>query len=385
MDEVADIIVKLHAAPPKAVLVAAGAGSSALAWLLSVPGASRTLLEARVPYGRGAMLDLLGSEPEQYVSPHTARDLARAAYRRGLLLREDDSPIVGIACTAAIATDRARRGADRAGIAAWDADRLIAASLTLEKGQRDRAGEEEVFSRLLIQTMAQAFGLTADLPLGLTAAEIPEITAAAHPGPIARLLAGEVDAVICQGDGQLKPVERAAIAGAAGLAVLPGSFSPLHYGHRELARVAGEMTGLEVVYEMSVVNVDKPPLAAAEIRRRAAQFAGQGRVALTRARTFREKADLFPGSVFVIGWDTLIRLIDPKYYGGSEGAMLTALAEIWALGCRFLVAGRALDGAFRTLAEAAIPAGFSPLFQALPESAFRADISSTELRAQGGG
>ena len=64
--------------------------------------------------------------------------------------------------------------------------------------------------------------------------------------------------------------------------------------------------------------------------------------------------------------------------------MLTALAEIWALGCRFLVAGRALEGAFRTLAEAAIPAGFSPLFQALPESAFRADISSTELRAQGG-
>ena len=384
MDEVADIIVKLHAAPPKAVLIAAGAGSSALAWLLSVPGASRTLLEARVPYGRGAMMDLLGSEPEQYVSPTTARDMARAAYRRGLLLREDDSPIVGIACTAAIATDRARRGADRACIAAWDADRLLAANLTLKKEQRDRAGEEEVFSRLLIQIMAQAFGLDVNLPLGLTAAEVPEITTAAHPGPIGRLLAGEVDAVICRSDGQLEPVERAAVVGAAGLAVLPGSFSPLHYGHRELARVAGEMTGLEVVYELSVVNVDKPPLAAAEIQRRVAQFAGQNRLALTRARTFREKADLFPGSIFVIGWDTLIRLIDPKYYGGSEGAMLTALAEIWALGCRFLVAGRALDGAFRTLAEAAIPAGFSPLFQALPESAFRADISSTELRAQGG-
>ena len=385
MDEVSDIIVKLHAAPPKAVLVAAGAGSSALAWLLSVPGASRTLLEARVPYGRGAMMDLLGSEPEQYVSPTTARDLARAAYRRGLLLREDDSSIVGIACTAAIATDRARRGDDRACIAAWDADRLIAVNLTLEKGQRDRAGEEEVFSRLLIQIMAQAFGLAVNLPLGLTAAEIPEITTTAHPGPIARLLAGEVDAVICQSEGQLEPVERASVAGAAGLAVLPGSFSPLHYGHQELARVAGEITGLEGVYELSVVNVDKPPLAAAEIRRRVAQFAGQGRLVLTRARTFREKADLFPGSVFVIGWDTLIRLIDPKYYGGSEGAMLAALAEIWALGCRFLVAGRSMDGAFRILAEAALPAGFSPLFQALPEAAFRADISSTELRAQGGG
>ena len=212
--------------------------------------------------------------------------------------------------------------------------------------------------------------------------QIPEQSA--PPGPIARLLDGEVAAVLCQSEGRREPVERAAVAGAAGLAVLPGSFSPLHYGHRELARVAGEITGLEGVYELSVVNGDKPPLAAAEIRRRAAQFAGQSRLVLTRARTFREKADLFPGSVFVIGWDTLIRLIDPRYYGGSEGAMLTALAEIWALGGRFLVAGRALDGAFRTLAEAAIPAGFSPRFQDLPESAFRADVSSTELRAQGG-
>lgn len=384
MDEIADIIIKIHAAPQRAVLMAAGAGSSALAWLLSVPGASRTLLEARVPYGRGAMIDLLGSEPEQYVSAQTARDMARAAYRRGLRLREDDAPIVGVACTAALATDRARRGADRACIAAWDADRLIAANLTLEKGQRDRAGEEEVCSRLLIQIMAQAFGLAAKLPLGLTAAERPEITAAAHPGPVARLLAGEVDAVICSAEGRPEVVETAAVAEADRLAVLPGSFSPLHYGHRELARVAGESAGLEVVYELSVVNVDKPPLAEGEIRRRAAQFAGDSRLALTRARTFREKAALFPGSVFIIGWDTLIRLIDPKYYGGAAGAMLTALAEIWALGCRFLVAGRAQEGAFRTLAEAAIPAGFSPLFQAIPEADFRADISSTELRGRGG-
>ena len=118
--------------------------------------------------------------------------------------------------------------------------------------------------------------------------------------------------------------------------------------------------------------------------RRAAQFAGQSRLALTRAGTFREKAELFPGCVFVIGWDTLVRLIDPKYYGDSAAAMLTALAEIWALGCRFLVAGRAMDGVFRTLAAAAIPAGFRPLFQGIPEAAFRADVSSTELREGGG-
>ena len=150
-----------------------------------------------------------------------------------------------------------------------------------------------------------------------------------------------------------------------------------------MARVAREITGLETVFELAVVNVDKPPLEETEIRRRLEGLKGEGRVFLTRTPTFWRKAALFPGSVFVIGWDTMIRLIDPKYYGDSETAMLTALAEIWARGCRFLVAGRQIDGSFRTLDEIPIPQGFHPLFQAIPESLFRADISSTELRESG--
>ena len=67
----------------------------------------------------------------------------------------------------------------------------------------------------------------------------------------------------------------------------------------------------------------------------------------------------------MVGWDTAIRLVDPKYYGGDEDAMLRALAEIWALGCRFLVAGREENGAFRTLADVAVPQGFAPLFQGI--------------------
>ena len=64
--------------------------------------------------------------------------------------------------------------------------------------------------------------------------------------------------------------------------------------------------------------------------------------------------------------------------------MLTALAEMWALGCRFAVAGRVDSaGAFRTLDDIAIPDGFRPLFIPIPEGRFRADVSSTALRAGG--
>ncbi len=375
--QIEDVIVKLHGTPHKSVLAVAGAGSGAMSWLLGVSGASRTLLETVVPYGRLSMIDLVGEEPAQYVSQQNAKDMARAAYRRGLRLVEDDSPVVGVACTATIATDYTKRGDHRACIATWDEVGVTAYNLVLDKGKRDRIGEEEVVSRLLVQVMAQAFGVEAEIDIGFTEVEQPEVETALHEGPIQRLLSGEVALVLANERGELTSREGESLAP---MAVLPGSFNPLHDGHRQMAAAAREITGLDSVYELAVLNVDKPPLEESEILRRLAGIKGEGSVALTRTPTFQRKSEVFPGSVFVIGWDTMVRVIDPKYYGDSETAMLTALAEIWARGCRFLVAGRMVDGSFRTLDEVAIPQGFRPLFQEIPEEKFRADISSTELR-----
>lgn len=195
--------------------------------------------------------------------------------------------------------------------------------------------------------------------------------------PIATLLAGTagVDFVLVdlQGTAHVD-------GGVERLAVLSGSFNPLHHGHEELARVASEVAGCEVVFELSVVNVDKPPLTHIEAERRAAQFVGRWRVLLTRAPRFVEKARLFPGSVFVIGWDTAVRLVQPRYYEDSEAAMHAALEEMRALGTRFLVAGRAAEGEFRTLDHAPPPAPYASMFESIPEALFRADVSSTELR-----
>ena len=379
--DIQDVIVKLHATPHKSVLAVAGAGSGAMSWLLGVSGASRTLLETLVPYGRLSMIDLVGEEPSVYVSPQNARDMALACYRRGLTLLEDDSPVVGVACTATIATDYAKRGDHRACIATWDESGVTSYNLKLDKGKRDRIGEEEVVSRLLVQAMAQAFGVEADIDIGFTAVELPEIEATRHAGPIQRLLSGEVDLAMADELGAISVWEGDA---PQPMVVLPGSFNPLHDGHRQMASVASEITGLDSVYELAVLNVDKPPLEESEILGRLDGLKGEGAVALTRTPTFQRKSEVFPGSTFVIGWDTMVRVIDPRYYGDSETAMLTALAEIWARGCRFLVAGRQVDGSFRTLDEVAIPQGFQPLFQSIPEDQFRADVSSTELRVRGG-
>ncbi len=381
MTAVLDLVARIHATPHKAVVVVAGAGTQGLAWLMEAPGASRTLLEALVPYGRRSMVQFLGEEPAQYVSVQTAQEMARAAYRRGTALREDASPVVGLACTATIATDRPKRGDHRCCIAAWDQDGVATYDLVLAKGRRDRSGEERVVSRLLVHALARSCGLASGIPLELLESEELKVQQQAHPNPIQRLLSGEVSLVLAHPDGRLLVDEPLSVP-----ALLPGSFNPLHYGHQKLAQVASGMLGAPVAFELSVVNVDKPPLEEAEVRRRLAQFAGQAPVVLTRAETFRKKAGLLPGCTFVIGWDTAVRLVEPRYYGNPGGdqetAMLTALAEMWALGCRFLVAGREHQGRFHTLEDIAVPQGFQPLFRAIPQSSFRADVSSTALRAK---
>lgn len=374
------LIRQIHDAPHQGVVAVSGAGSGAVGWLLGVAGASRTILEVLVPYSRLSMTSLLGSEPRQFVSRETALNMARAAFKRALLLREEGGPAFGLACTAAIASDRPKRGEHRAHVAIWDDDGWSWYTLQLTKGLRDRAGEEETVSALVVEALARVCGVggASDLNslLGLTSGETVESDSGVHAGPLDRLLSGEASSVLVSADGRMGPEHPVRTP------LLPGSFNPLHRGHEGLARAASGILGAAVTYELSVTNVDKPTLDDSEIRVRLGQFLGKAEVVLTRAQTYLKKARLFPGCTFVIGWDTAERLVAARYYG-DEASMLTALAEIRAAGCSFLVAGREVEGVYRTLDDVPVPGGFEGMFQAIPQSAFREDISSTSLRSGG--
>ena len=149
-----------------------------------------------------------------------------------------------------------------------------------------------------------------------------------------------------------------------------------------MARIAGEMLGGAVAFEISIDNVDKPPLDFIEIDHRLRKFTDEEAVWLTRAPTFAKKAELFPGVTFVVGADTIERVGQQRYYG-HPAAMQHAIRSLADSGARFLVFGRAIDGAFRTLDDLALGEPLAALCTGVPAEKFREDISSTELRRSG--
>lgn len=376
MDEkTRNIVQAIHDARGMVSLVVAGAGTGAMSALLGVAGASRTVLDIQVPYASAAVVDYAGAEPEQYVSTDAALSLARAAYRRATLLRDCATPVWGVSCTATIATDRPKRGDHRCHVSVYSATGWETSSLTFVKGLRDRDGEDAVVSALILNSIADALGVSERLDLGLDDGERVIVESETYGDPLDALAAGHIGHALIGADGTQDADGR--FVGV----VVSGSFNPAHRGHYRMAEVSSETAGAPAAFELSITNVDKSPLDVSEVRSRLSQFSGSLDAVVTRAPTFREKARLLPGCAFIIGADTMTRLIDPKYYGGSASDMVSALVEIRSLGCSFLVAGRSVDGQFTTLGDVDYPAFLSDLFREIPESAFREDVSSTEIRA----
>ena len=155
------LVEAIHASPPRAVLAVGGAGSQALAWLLGVGGASRTVLEATVPYAQSSFVAYAGEPPGEFASIEAARALASASLKRARKLTDSDPSILGVGCAATIATDRLKRGEHRAYVATMSAEDTRGYALQLAKGSRDRAAEENLVSRLVLRALALASGLDA--------------------------------------------------------------------------------------------------------------------------------------------------------------------------------------------------------------------------------
>ena len=374
----ARLIAALATGGRRLAIVSTGGGTPAIPHLVTTPGASDVVLDAQVPYSRAAVDRLLGGPQESYCSAKTARRLAAAAWERAVSLDASAAPdrAIGLAVTGSLKTLRPKRGSHRVCAAAQTLAATITAEVVLAKDARSRADEELVAAAVALDLLAKA----ADLPADCHDAEatmlrpderiIRDVVAA----PTAwRDLLGGRRRVVSAADDVPMPLP--------GGLVFPGSFDPLHEGHRLMARLAEEIAERPVAWEISVTNVDKPLLDYISIRDRAAQFVGQ-RLWFTRAARFCEKLDLFPDGTFVMGADTYARLGDPKYYGGSTQAAAEAVETIAARASGLIVFGRLRHGIFEDASQIDAPPRLRDISYFVSQREFRLDISSTELRRQ---
>ena len=354
------------------MITLAGGGAIALARLLTVPGASKTVLAADVPYSAEALRSALLEEPDHAVTEDLAREMAALAYRRAVALGESCAgrPF-GLAVTAALATDPPRRGNDRAWIALRTAREVDMVHMCFDKAGGSRTQQEEDLADLILAVLAEACdGDAMDVARFGPGIERSKCAVA---DPIEDLLAGECRWLTLSADGRM--VREGGVAAV----LLSGSFNPLHAGHSRLLESAGAWCGGPGALELSIENADKPRLDRAGLMERLESIRGRHPVVITCAATFEEKARLFPGVAFVVGVDTWVRVVDPAYYGGDE-ALAAALAMFTELGTRFLVAGRQGEGVWRAGDVVPIPRAIAGQVTFLSREQFEAEHASTVIR-----
>jgi hypothetical protein len=163
-----EFLASVYTATPRNVFSVAvtGGGSTVIADLFTVPGASNSLMHASVPYSHAALSELLGGpEHPQSCSKETAILMAKAVFKQTVtqLLADNhgqfdilsEANIFGVANTAALVSSRPKRGLHRCHVATFsNHNRLRTWEVCFRKGLRTRREEDYACSRVILDSIA---------------------------------------------------------------------------------------------------------------------------------------------------------------------------------------------------------------------------------------
>ncbi len=329
-----DIIMHIHEHPCQLVLAVTGGGAGAIDQLLRYGGGSATVLEALVPYSSKALDELIGKKPEKYASSVTVRAMAMAAYRRALSLTGNDEVVAGkglmgvaASCKLSVGDDERKGREHKIYVTIQSFDKTLVRTLILRK-ERPREEEEYIATCMVVDSIAKECGWAGNMLLDdlLYGNEVVEERETTFSKEVAQMLAlpdnvmNSLDLVsdVVQVDlGGETVTENPEL-------IFSGSFDPCHKNHIQMAEQAFNKLGKKVHFEISLTNVDKPPIDLISLKERLDSLRKYkdevffGGVLLTVAPLFVQKVNLFENATFIIGADTANRLFKNRYYRNED-------------------------------------------------------------------
>tara|TARA_Y100000991_G_scaffold215277_1_gene205188 strand:+ start:2125 stop:3546 length:1422 start_codon:yes stop_codon:yes gene_type:complete len=435
----------------KILLVTTGGGGQALSWILSQPGASNYLLDAKIPYSKQASREILSASDSKelsYCSEAVAIKMAKFAYQRALKLYSLEkksltclgtTKIIGVGACASLVSQKEKKGDHRGFVSICCDDNFLTFSLELNKRRkirRTRQEEDKIFSLLILHAIGEKVNYPSKINLIEEHLEINknikfsdklERKIEKHftlEENLQRLSNGDIKTLLILGKKgaeakieSYQTLEDFNLPPALKSLIFPGSFNPKHKGHHLLAQKAQQeyvqKEGLphypDIFFELCLSNADKKEdLSLEETKKRIDQILHDSfqndqipkGVLVTRAPLFIEKARLYPSAAFILGVDTLKRLVEPHFYQKSKDDkasmfdIMTILKEFHQHKCRLIVGGR-VDNESKIFQQASdlvektttsfseketVSSLLAKLIIPLSESNFRMDISSTEIR-----